>query len=354
MEYLKKEALNFLKELISTPSFSGKEQGTALVIENYLARHGIGYKRHGNNLWATNLFFDPDKPTILLNSHHDTVEPNEGYTRDPFNPNVENGKLYGLGSNDAGASLVGLWATFVHFYRMKLPYNLIFAATAEEEIFGENGIASILCYLPEISFAIVGEPTLMKMAIAERGLLVIDGQVRGTSSHAAHENNDQALQIAIDELLKLRNFGFEKESTLLGRVKITPTALNAGKAHNVIPAKVSYTLDIRLNEMYSPEVVFSELEALLSRSILKARSFRLRPSSIDVSHAIVKAAKKCDVALFGSSTISDQALLNFDSVKLGIGDTLRSHSSDEYVHVEEIEHGIDLYRNLLSELFQTN
>lgn len=349
MTELKQQAENFLKELIKTPSFSKEESHTALIIERYFQQRNIPFQRENNNLWAKNLHFDDCLPTILLNSHHDTVKPIKSYTIDPFSALEKDGKIFGLGSNDAGASLVGLWATFVYFYGKKLNYNLIFAATAEEEIFGENGIKSILGTLGKIDFAIVGEPTQMQLAVAEKGLVVLNCRAYGTASHAAHPNANNSIYKAVDDIQKIRNFEFEKVSDVLGSVKATVTIINAGTAHNVVPDHTDFTVDVRTNECYTNQEVFEIFQRLLSSEVIP-KSLRLNSSKIDLNHPIVKAAQKEGCNLYGSPTISDQALMPFDSVKLGIGDSTRSHTADEFIYKSELYEGIETYVKILSHL----
>lgn len=349
MEDLKKLAENFLKELIQTPSFSKEEDKTALVIEKYLGLKNIPFERKLNNIWAKNLHFDENLPTILLNSHHDTVKPNKSYTIDPFSALEKNGKIFGLGSNDAGASLVGLWATFAHFYDKKLKYNLIYAATAEEEISGENGIVSILNDLGKINFAMVGEPTKMDLAIAEKGLVVLNCTSKGTASHAAHINEDNSIYKALDDIQKIRNYEFEKVSDVLGKVKATVTIINAGNAHNVVPDSTDFTIDVRTNEHYSNQEIVEVFNGILNSEI-QPRSLKLNSSKIALDHPIVIAAKSEGCELYGSPTVSDQALMPFDSVKIGIGDSTRSHTADEYIFKSELYDGIEKYINILKHL----
>ncbi len=349
MTELKQQAEQFLKELIRTPSFSREEANTALIIERYFQLKNIPFERKHNNLWARNLHFDPNLPTILLNSHHDTVKPNKSYTIDPFSALEKEGKIFGLGSNDAGASLVGLWATFVHYYSKKMNYNLIFAVTAEEEIFGENGVKSVLESFGKIDFAIVGEPTQMQLAVAEKGLVVLNCRAHGTASHAAHSNANNSIYIALDDIQKIRNFEFEKVSDILGKVKATVTIINAGTAHNVVPDHTDFTVDVRTNECYSNQEVFEIFQNLLTSEVVP-KSLRLNSSKIDMNHSIVKAAEKEGCKLYGSPTISDQALMPFASVKLGIGDSLRSHTADEFIYQSELYEGIEKYVKILSHL----
>lgn len=349
---LQRKSEIILKKLIETPSLSTEEKETADFLEVCFTLEKIPFERKANNLWARNKYFDPKLPTILLNSHHDTVAPNSSYSRDPFEAYEEDGKIYGLGSNDAGASLVGLWASFVFFYRKRLPYNLIFAATAEEEISGENGFTCILEDLGEIDFALVGEPTQMQMAVAEKGLVVLDCVVKGTASHAAHSNSDNSIYKALKEIEKVRKAKFEKYSTLLGEVKSTVTMVSAGHQHNVVPDQTNFTIDVRTNEHYQNEEVEAYFDSLLDAEV-KARSLRLNSSKIDLDHPIVLAAKKNGHTLYGSPTISDQSLMPFDSVKMGIGDSTRSHSADEFIFKSELYSGIEQYIGLFTELFQS-
>ena len=350
MESLYVDATDLLKRLISTPSFSKEEDKTAQIIDNFLIQKGVKTNRHLNNIWARNESFDPAKPTILLNSHHDTVKPNKGYTKDPFSPIEESGKLFGLGSNDAGGCLVSLIATFTHFYKVEnLNYNLILATTAEEENSGKNGIESIVSKLGEIEFAIVGEPTQMNMAVAEKGLLVLDGLTRGKAGHAAREEGVSALYKAIDDINILRNLSFEKESSFLGPIKISVTQIEAGYQHNVIPDKCQFVVDVRTTDAYTNEEVVQILQDAIA-SDLEPRSTRLKPSSIDESHAIVKAGEEMGMKKYGSPTTSDQAVIPFQSLKLGPGDSARSHTADEFIYLEEINKGIEKYVKLLDSI----
>ena len=349
MENLIKEAKELLIQLIKTPSLSEEEEHTALLFENYLNQKNVPFQRKGNNIWAKNLHFDESLPTILFNSHHDTVKPNKSYTIDPFSALEKDGKLFGLGSNDAGASLVGLLATFLFYYDKKLKYNIIFSATAEEEISGENGVKSILNDLGNINFAIVGEPTKMDLAVAEKGLVVLNCKANGTASHAAHPNNDNPIYKAVKDIQKIENFEFDKVSEVLGKVKATVTIINAGNAHNVVPDHCDFTIDVRTNEHYSNSEIVDIISNLLDSEVLP-RSLKLNSSSIPLNHPIVEAAKMEKCELYGSPTVSDQALMPFDSVKLGIGDSTRSHTADEYIYVEELEKGIEKYIAILSHI----
>jgi len=349
-EKLKEEAISLLKRLIATPSFSKEEQQTAEIIADFLLFKNIQFSRKGNNIWATNRYFDPLLPSILLNSHHDTVKPNQGYTRDPFEPTIEEGKLYGLGSNDAGGCLVSLIMVFVYFYEQKLPYNLILAASAEEEISGKGGIEYLLPDLPEIDLAIVGEPTLLQLAVAEKGLLVIDAEVRGKAGHAARNEGLNAIYEALSDLNLIKDYRFKKKSDYLGENKVSATIIQAGSQHNVVPERCTYTLDVRVTDAYSLDEAFEELRSVL-RADLKPRSLRLNSSRIDPNHKILAAAKQMGLSLFGSPTLSDQALIPYPSVKIGPGDSARSHTADEFIYIEEIGRGIACYITLLTIYF---
>ncbi len=346
-ETLFEKALNLLKELIATPSFSSEEDKTADTIEAWLQSFGVTTQRQDNNVYAFNKHYEESKPTLLLNSHHDTVRPNTAYTKDPFHAHVEDGKLFGLGSNDAGGCLVSLLATFVHFYeRLDLNHNIIMAATAEEESAGEKSLRGLLPILPKIDVAVVGEPTLMDLAIAEKGLIVFDAKVSGTPSHAAHPNDNNSIYNTISVLDWFQKFRFEKVSEVLGEVKMTVTQLNAGKQHNVVPAHVDMVVDVRVNDCYSNTEV-SELLQQEAPCEMTPRSLRLNSSAIDANHHLVKSGLQLGRKTYGSPTLSDQAALSCQSVKLGPGDSTRSHSADEFIYVHEIEEGIDLYIKIL-------
>ncbi len=344
---LTEKAIALLKELISIQSFSGEEDETADTIQMWLKDFGIETQRQKNNIFAFNEHFDPNKPTLLLNSHHDTVKPNTAYTKDPFDPHVEEGKLYGLGSNDAGGCLVSLLATFAHFYhRDDLNHNIIMAATAEEESAGPNSLLSLLPNLPKIDLAIVGEPTLMNLAIAEKGLIVFDAKIEGTPSHAAHPNDNNSIYNAIEVLDWFKKYRFKRTSEVLGDVKMTVTQINAGKQHNVVPAHVDLVVDVRVNDRYTNAEVSELLQAEAPCS-MTPRSLRLNSSAIDPNHPLVKSGLDLGRTTYGSPTLSDQAALSCQSLKLGPGDSTRSHSADEFIHVHEIEEGIDLYIKIL-------
>jgi len=344
------DSIDLLKNLIKIKSFSGKENLTGDLIEKWFNKNNIKHKRNKNNIWAKNKFFDNEKPTILLNSHHDTVKPNESYTKDPFNPDIVQNKLYGLGSNDAGGALVSLMSVFKYFYESSdLNYNIIIATTAEEEIAGENSIRLLLKELPEINFAIIGEPTLMNLAIAEKGLVVFDGKINGTASHAAHENKNNAINKLSEIINWFKNFKFEKISSFLGPVKLTITQINAGSQHNVIPSEVEIVVDVRVNELYSNDEIVKILQKEAPCKLIP-RSTNLKSSSISSNHKIVKAAINLGKKTYGSPTLSDQAALNCPSLKLGPGDSKRSHIADEFIYLDEIEEGINFYIKLLKQI----
>lgn len=341
-------AIDLLKNLIATPSFSREEAPAAECVAAFFGAKNIPFQRHLNNLWVKNHHWQAGKPVLLLNSHIDTVKPATGWQRDPFHPGVEEGDiLYGLGSNDAGGPLVSLLATFAHFYeRSDLPVNLIMAATAEEEISGANGIAALLPELGQIDFAIVGEPTQMRMAIAEKGLMVIDGEARGVAGHAAREEGVNAIYIALEDIQLIRNLELERVSPLLGKVKMSVTQIEAGKQHNVVPDSCRFVIDVRTNECYRNEEVFDLLQSKV-QSNLKARSFRLNSSGIALEHPLVQSGLQLGLPYFGSPTLSDQALMPFPSLKIGPGDSARSHTADEYIRLSEIRAGIDCYIQLI-------
>lgn len=344
---LQKDSLELLKQLISIPSFSKEEDKTADVIEAFLQQRKVKTQRKLNNVWAYNKHFDAAKPTLLLNSHHDTVKPNTGYTRNPYEAKVEEGKLYGLGSNDAGGCLVSLIATFLYYYEQEgLSYNLCLAATAEEEISGNNGLEHVLPELGELEFAIVGEPTLMNLAIAERGLLVLDCTVHGKAGHAAREEGDNAIYKALKDIEWFRNYRFSKVSEMFGPLKMSVTIINAGSQHNVVPATCTFTVDVRVTDAYTNEEVLKIIRTNVDCEV-KPRSVRLKPSSIDKAHPIVQSGIALGRTTYGSPTTSDQALLSIPSLKVGPGDSARSHMADEYIYTNEIEEGIALYIEML-------
>lgn len=342
-------AISLLATLIAIPSVSGEEDGTATAIEEYLKTKGVKeVNRHLNNVWAVNAHYTHTKPSILLCSHHDTVRAVEGYTREPHTPVVEDGRLYGLGSNDAGGPLVCLIETFLHFYdREDMEYNLILAAVAEEERSGQAGLTAILPSLPDYEFAIVGEPTGMKMAVAEKSLLVVDCVSSGVSGHAARSEGDNAIYHAVEDIMALKNYRFERVSPTLGQVHMNVTIVNAGTQHNVIPSSCSYVIDIRPTDVYTNEEIMDIIRSLVKASATP-RNMRRRASSIPMTHPIVVAGSKMGLEAFGSPTLSDQALLSCPSLKIGPGESSRSHTADEYIEIKEIKEGIDIYISLLS------
>jgi acetylornithine deacetylase len=350
-------AVELLTRLIEIPSYSKEESSTAEVIEEFFTARDIEVHKSGNNIWAFANTFDKNKPTIWLNSHHDTVKPNAGYTKDPFLAIIEDGKLYGLGSNDAGGPLVSLMAAFSHFYEQDLPFNLIMIASAEEEISGKNGIASVIDQLPPCELAIVGEPTLMDMAVAEKGLMVIDAKVYGKAGHAAREEGVNAIYLALDDLQKIKDFEFKKVSQFLGKTKVSATVIHSGQQHNVVPDLCEFVLDVRVTDAYSLEEALEELKASLNAE-LTPRSLRLQSSHVPEGHLILKVGEELSLKTYGSPTLSDQALIPYPSVKIGPGDSARSHSADEYIYLNEIQEGIEGYIKILEsyalKLTQTN
>ena len=345
---LYQKALDLLTKLIAIPSFSREEDGTASVIQSFFENEGVEVRRSGNNIVVRNKHFAADKPTVLLNSHHDTVRPNSGYTRDPFKPEITDGKLFGLGSNDAGGPLVSLIATFLHFYdRTDLRYNIVLAATAEEEISGTGGIERIWASIAPIDFAVVGEPTLCEMATAEKGLMVLDCIARGKPGHAAREEGINAIYAALPDIEWFRTYNFPKRSEALGEMKMTVTIINSGSQHNVVPAECKFTVDVRVTDKYSLEEALEIIKNHVSCEVTP-RSLRIRSSGIALDHALVLSAKKMGLRLYGSPTTSDQALISAPSVKIGPGDSARSHSADEFIYLHEIEKGINTYITLLS------
>ena len=349
-ESLYLESIELLKKLISTQSFSFHEEKTAKLLENWLNRNLIPFKRHVNNIYCYNKYYDNNKPNILLNSHHDTVEPNNSYTNDPFDPILKQGKLYGLGSNDAGASLVSLLLTFKFFYdRKDLDFNIIFLASAEEEKSGKNGIKSVIPKLPKIDFAIIGEPTKMEIAIAEKGLIVFDLIIEGKSSHAAHPNTNNPIQKISKIIDQINALSFDKVSKTLGKVKVTITQVNAGKQHNVVPSDVKMVVDVRVNDLYSNQDILKIFKDNVDCKIL-ARNLDLNSKSIDSNHQINSIAKKLKINTYGSPTLSDQSKIKCDSVKIGPGDSKRSHTANEFIFLNEIKKAIPRYIKILEML----
>lgn len=344
------ETVSRLQQLIATPSFSKEEGEAVLLFENWMKADGIAYVRKGNNLIARSLYYDAHKPSILLNSHLDTVKPNAGYTNDPFNASIDGDRLYGLGSNDAGGALMCLYAVFKHFYGNEhLKYNLVFAATAEEEISGLNGIESIVHDLGHVDLAIVGEPTQMHLAVAEKGLLVLDCVVYGKAGHAARNEGENAIYKVLKDITWFQTFTFPEVSEALGEIKMSVTVIEAGTQHNVVPAECRFTVDVRCTDAYTHEALLEVIKQHVSCEV-KPRSLRLRPSSISMDHPVVKAGVKLGRNTYGSPTTSDQALMPFTSVKIGPGDSARSHQADEFIYIHELKEGIQIYHQLLTSL----
>ncbi|MCB0639646.1 MAG: M20 family metallo-hydrolase [Lewinella sp.] len=343
--------IELLESLIRTPSLSREEADTAALLESFLINQGFHPARRGNNVWARQPHWREGLPVVLLNSHHDTVKPNAGWQRDPFTPTWEGDQLFGLGSNDAGGPLVALVGAFCLLKdRTDLPFNLLLAATAEEEISGAGGVASILPELGPISCGIVGEPTSLDVAVAERGLIVIDGEAQGQAGHAARNEGVNALYLALDDIQRLRAYEFPKTSELLGPVKVTVTQITAGSQHNVVPDRCLFVIDVRVNEHYANQDVVSQLQRVVT-STLTPRSLRLQSSGIDPEHPLARAAQAAGLRPYGSPTLSDQALLAFPTIKLGPGDSARSHTADEYIRRSEIEAGIQTYLRVLEQLY---
>ncbi len=353
------EATELLKELISIESFSGQEDKTAAAIEKFFAKHGVKTSRIVNNVFARNAAYDPAKPTILLNSHHDTVKPNAGWTLDPFQPTVKDEKLFGLGSNDAGGALVSLIATFLYFNsKTDLKYNFMVAATAEEENSGKNGAVlfreEVLIPLKGgkgggVAFAIVGEPTEMKMAVSEKGLMVLDCTAKGKAGHAARDVGENAITNAIKDIEWFHSYKFPKVSETLGPVKMSVTIINAGSQHNVIPDTCKFVVDVRSIDSYTNEEIVEIIRKHVKCEVAP-RSTRLNASGIDKDHLLVQTAKKSGIDTFGSATSSDMPLLKVPAVKMGPGRSERSHTADEFIWLKEINEGIAIYIKLLSEI----
>jgi len=343
------DAVSLLQQLIAIPSLSKDEKAAADFLEQYIEEKGYVASRKDNNIWLMNPGFDSTRPTVLLNSHIDTVKPVSAWIRDPFSPTIENGKLFGLGSNDAGASVVCLLHAFFQLTKSRQTYNLIFAATAEEEISGKNGLESLLQELPKIDFAIVGEPTKMNMAVAEKGLMVLDCTVRGVAGHAARDEGDNAIYKAMLAIEWFHTYNFSKKSDLLGAVKLSVTQINAGTQHNVVPDTCTFVVDVRSNEMYSNEEILAEICQNVSCEV-HARSTRLSSTATPLNHPVVIRGKELSRTIFGSPTLSDQSLMPFASVKMGPGDSARSHTADEYIILEEMGEAIEIYIDLLDGL----
>lgn len=349
-----RRAFDLLDRLIATPSISRDESATADIIENHLISNGVDAKRLKNNIWAVSDNYDSSRPTLLLNSHHDTVKPVAGYTRDPFTPSHSDGRIFGLGSNDAGGSVVSLIESFIRLHKTPLNVNLVLAITAEEEVSGRNGIELLLSYFKDNAFkidmSIVGEPTCLNAAVAERGLMVVDCGSEGISGHAARNEGINAIYKAIDDIERLRNFKFDRTSSTLGDIKISVTQIEAGTQHNVIPDKCSFVADIRTTDAYTNEEIISILKKDL-QSGLTPRSTRLNASVIDLNHPLVKAAVDLGATTFVSPTLSDRALMHgIPALKIGPGDSARSHTADEYIFENEIEQAIAFYQQLILSL----
>lgn len=344
------DAVELLKDLITIPSISRNEDKAADKLAEYLAMWGLPYGREGNNLWVGCPDWDNNRPTVMLNAHIDTVKPVSSWTRDPFQPTQEGDLIYGLGSNDCGGGLVSLLQTYRIMLHRPRNYNLLWVASAEEEVSGPNGFSRVLSKLPNIAVAIVGEPTSMQPAIAEKGLMVIDGYAYGKSGHAARNEGVNAIYEALDDLVWLRDYKFRKESPLLGPTKMTVTVVEGGTQHNVIPDTLHFVIDVRTNEYYQNEYLFEFLCKKMTKCELRARSFRLHSSSIPQDHPLIKRCIERGMQPFGSPTLSDQALMPFLSFKLGPGDSSRSHSADEFIKISEIQQAIDTYVSLLDGL----
>ena len=342
------DAVELLKALIATPSVSRDETNAANLMGRYLDRWGLPYGREGNNLWVGCQDWDNNRPTVMLNAHLDTVKPVASWTRDPYRPTLEGDMLYGLGSNDCGGGLVSMLQAYRCLRGKTTKYNLVYLASCEEEVSGQNGFSLALPHLPKIDVAIVGEPTGMQPAIAEKGLMVIDGIAHGKSGHAARNEGVNAIYEALDDLVWLRDHQFRKKSLLLGQTKMTVTVLNSGTQHNVVPDECRLIIDVRPNEFYQNEYLFNFLQTHMKKCELKARSFRLSSSHIPVGHPLVQRCIKMGMVPFGSPTLSDQALMPFPSFKLGPGDSARSHSADEYICISEIANAIETYVSLLA------
>lgn len=344
------DAIDLLKAMVAIPSVSREEKAVADMLEKAMARFGLRPKRYANNLWCQSTDFNPKNPTILLNAHIDTVKVAEGWQHNPFAPTEEDNAIYGLGTNDDGASVVSLLAAFRALTSMPQPYNLVFLASAEEEVSGKNGIEAVLPMLPPIDFALVGEPTGMQPAIAEKGLMVLDGEIYGVAGHAARNEGVNAIYKAIDVINTLRNFQFEKESETLGPVKISVTKIEAGRQHNVVPDKCTILVDVRTTDAYSNAQTLEILRAAVPECKLTPHSTRLNPSGVCASHPVVARAQMLGKSPFGSPTLSDQALMPFPSLKMGPGDSARSHTADEFIRPLEIRQAIDEYIVILNGL----
>lgn len=340
------DAVQLLKKLIATPSVSRNEKDAADIMEQTIRSYGFEPQREANNLWIIDPHYDESRPTLLLNAHIDTVKPVASWSRDPFSPDVKDGVLYGLGSNDCGGGLCSLLQIFRMLTEKPQSYNLIYLASAEEEVSGKDGITRALPLLPHIDLAIVGEPTGMNPAVAEKGLMVLDVIAHGKSGHAARNEGVNAIYEALDDMRWIRDYKFEKVSEFLGPTKMTLTVVNAGTQHNVIPDKCTMLVDIRTNEFYDNEEVYEFIRQHL-KSEVKAHSFRLKSSRIDPEHPLIRKCVAMGMKPFGSPTLSDQALMHFPSFKLGPGESSRSHSANEFIRISEIRDAIAKYETLL-------
>lgn len=340
------EAVELLKRMIAIPSFSGEEGMVADLMVQTLAECGYLARRKGNNVWVCSRHWDVSKPTILLDAHLDTVRPNTGWETDPFVPVVKEGRLYGLGSNDTGGSVVSMLTTFLHLADTVQAYNLIWLASAEEENTGKGGIQSVLDELGPIDLALVGEPTGMQAAIAEKGLMVVDCVAHGKAGHAARGEGINAIYEALPDVEWFRTYQFPKESGLLGKVKMTVTGINAGTLHNVVPAECQFMVDIRVNEHYTNTEIFNTIRKNVKCEV-KPRSFSLNSSAIANNHPIVRRCRNLGLSTYGSPTTSNQAVIPFTSLKIGPGESARSHTANEYIELREIEEGIAVFIKLL-------
>ncbi|MEX2477624.1 MAG: M20 family metallo-hydrolase [Gracilimonas sp.] len=349
IKQLSEQAIELLKKLISIRSYSGEEDQTALLISNVMGEFGFTPQRKGNNIWAPSGEIAPNKPTLLLNSHHDTVKASSKWAKDPFTPTIDDNKLFGLGSNDAGGPLVSLLATFVYLSKKEQPFNLVFLASAEEETSGKKGVPIVLPQLPEIDLAVVGEPTSMELAIAERGLIVLDCVAHGKSGHAARNEGKNALYQAMKDIEWFRTFQFEKVSDVLGEINMTVTMIEAGSQHNVVPDECRFVVDVRPNEFYTNQEVVEIIRRHVDCEVTP-RSTNLNASGISPDHPIVKKAHSLGIKSYGSKTMSDQVHMPFHSFKIGPGNTHRSHTADEFIYLEDIREGIKTYIKLLDQL----
>ena len=347
---LAQDAISLLSDLIKIESFSGNEKKTGDIIEQFLSNHGIVKERIHNNIIAKNLQYQNNKPTIILNSHHDTVKINNGWTKDPFGAEIIDGKLYGRGSNDAGGCLVSLIALFRYYYDRPLDFNIMLIASGEEENFGINGVSSVLSTLNfEPALGLIGEPTEMHLGIAEKGLIVIDAITKGTAGHAARDTGINALYLANEDILAIRDHNWELVSEVLGKSKSTVTQIESGSQHNVIPDSCQYVIDCRVNERYTLQEFVDTLDSI-THAELKPRSLRWHPSGIDKNHPIVREGIKIGRSIFGSPTLSDQVHFTCPTVKIGPGRSERSHTADEFIFLSEIKEGINIYIELLKNL----